>query len=146
MSPRRPSPADSAEAERDARVAEARQRRARIDSALGQAHVPNHIPRRERLLNVGLSLALLALALWGVIHDDLYIPGKRGGGLHLHGLPRWVMTAALLCTVVNLMAVVVDHHDRRPNEASYRRVAAVTQGLAWALFFLALALQFIRGG
>lgn len=51
------------------------------------------------------------------------------------------MYAAFLCAVANLLAVVIDHYDERPNERHYRTFARVTQILGWCLFGLALVLD-----
>ncbi len=39
---------------------------------------------------------LFAYFLFGVISGDLYLPGKRGPGIHLHGLAAWLVTLAPL--------------------------------------------------
>lgn len=102
---------------------------------------PNHIPRAERLKNVLMSGALLAYGTFGLWIDDLFLPSKRGSGLHLHGLPVWVMYLAMILASANLLAVVVDHYDQRNNEHNYRRFAKLTQILGWAAFALALVLH-----
>lgn len=104
-------------------------------------HVPNHIPRRERVANVLLSVLLFAYCTFGALHDDIYIPGKRSAGVHLHGTPMWVMYAAMLCAVANLMSVVVDHYDERANEIDYKRFARLTQVLGWGLLLGAYVLD-----
>ncbi len=132
---------DSAKDELHQAVSEARAHRRRIDAIEGQLHVPNHIPRQERIANVLLSLSLLAYALFGLAHDDLFIPSKRSSGLHLHGAPMWVMAGAMVSAVASLLSVVIDHYDTRPNERLYRRFALGTQALGWALFLGAFALD-----
>lgn len=108
----------------------------------GARYSPNHIPRDERVKNVVLSAALLAYGTFGVWIDDLYMPGKRSAGIHLHGLPAKVMYLAMLFACANLLAVVVDHYDRRNNEHRYRLMAKVTQIAGWTTFVLALVLDF----
>lgn len=113
----------------------------RIDER-GALYSPNHIPRDERVKNVVLSAALLAYGTFGVWIDDLYLPGKRSAGIHLHGLPAKVMYLAMLFACANLLAVVVDHYDRRNNEHRYRVMAKVTQIAGWTTFVFALVLDF----
>jgi hypothetical protein len=112
----------------------------RVDEQ-GALYSPNHIPRGERVTNVLLSTALLAYGTFGLWIDDLYLPGKRTSGIHLHGVPAKVMYLAMLFACANLLAVVVDHYDRRNNEHSYRRVAKLTQIGGWTTFVLALVLD-----
>ncbi|MDR7331603.1 hypothetical protein [Roseateles asaccharophilus] len=134
-------PGDTAADELEQAVAEARAHRSRVDAVEGQLHVPNHIPSSERFAHVFFSLLLLMYASHGLIHDDLYIPGKWAPGVHLHGVPMWVMCGAMISAVASMLSVVVDHYDTRANEISYRRVAIGTQLLGWLLFFGAFALD-----
>jgi len=48
------------------------------------------------------------------------------------GASALFMYFALVCAVINLLAVVVDHYDKRNNEMAYVNVAAATQWLGWA--------------
>ncbi len=99
---------------------------------------PNHIPTSERTINLVLSSILFVYGTFGVIADDLFIPSKRGPGTHLHGEQAYLMYAAFLCTVANLMSVVVDHYDKRNNETNYKLFARVTQLMGWILFVISL--------
>jgi hypothetical protein len=104
-------------------------------------HNPNHIPPGERTVNIIASGILFLYGTFGVIIDDLYIPGKRRPGTHFHGEPAWILYAAFLCAVANMMSVVIDHYDKRNNETNYKLFARVTQTLGWTLFILALLLD-----
>lgn len=104
-------------------------------------HNPNHIPSGERTTNIILSGILFLYGTFGVIIDDLYIPGKRRSGTHFHGEPAWILYGAFLCAVANMMSVVVDHYDKRNNETNYKLFARVTQIAGWTLFVLALVLD-----
>jgi hypothetical protein len=107
-------------------------------------YIPNHIPSGERWWNVGLSLLILAWGAYGLWADDLIIPSKRGGGIHLHGTAAVVMFCAMVASVINLLSVVLDHYDLRNNELTYRRIAFGTQVLGWALFAAALVVHLLR--
>jgi hypothetical protein len=115
-------------------------RHIRVDED-GSLYSPNHIPRGERIKNVLLSSVLLAYGTFGIWIDDLYLPGKRGPGVHLHGVPAKVMYVAMLFACANLLTVVVDHYDQRNNEHRYRRIAKLTQVAGWVTFGLALVLD-----
>lgn len=103
-------------------------------------HTPNLIPVSRR---IGSSLGALGLAAYGAFGiwiDDLLIPGKRNS-LHLSGLPAWVMGLALLCAATHLASVVIDHYDKRDNEARYVLFQTWSRRLGWALAGLAFALH-----
>lgn len=102
---------------------------------------PNHIPYEERIANVILSLAMFAYGTFGLISDDIYIPGKRSHGVHIHGIPAWVMYFAFLCAIANMISVVIDHYDRRPNVHNYKNFARVSQITGWSLFGLSIVLD-----
>jgi hypothetical protein len=125
--------------ELDALVEKTREIR-RVADEHGQAHVPNHIPKRERLTNIVLSLALLAYLAWSAYAGHAYVPGKRGRGIDFMGPSLWPALAAMAFAALNLVAVVVDHYDIRPNERQYRRFAVCSQVLAWLSLLVALAL------
>lgn len=85
--------------------------------------------------------ALVGYGLLGIHYDDLYIPGKRSGGLHLHGLPIWLMFAAILCAALLLGSAVADRYDRRGNGRHNRALARCCKVAAWSLLAAALALD-----
>lgn len=98
---------------------------------------PNHIPFGTRLWNIVCSVFLIVYGTYGLYIDDITIPSKRGS-VHLSGQAAWFLYGAMLCAAANLVAVVVDHFDRRNNELSYLHFSAATQWLGWALFIAAL--------
>ncbi len=102
---------------------------------------PNHIPFGERVINIILSAIIFGYGTYGVLTDDIYIPGRSAGGTHFHGEPTWILYGAFLCTAANLMSVVVDHYDKRNNVKNYKLFARLTQVAAWTLFILALLLD-----
>lgn len=102
-----------------------------------RGHNPNHIPSRERRIYIILSSFILLYGTFGILMDDLFIPGKRSKGVHLHGEPAWIMYSAFLCAVANMLSIVVDHYDRRNNENNYKLFARITQTAGWTLFLLA---------
>lgn len=107
--------------------------------------VPNHIDRATRIINTAYSLALITWGTYGVIMNDLVLPGKRRGRgdvhfLHLHDAPLWLMYAAMICGSLTMLSVVVDHYDRRNNEAAYKRFSSRTALAGYLLFFSSLLL------
>lgn len=110
----------------------------------GTRYSPNHIPRSERIWNTVLSSIVLAYGCHGLSVNDLYMPGKRGPGIHFHDLPAWIMFAAMLCACANMISVIVDHYDQRNNETNYRRFARMTQIGGWCFFALALVRQVVK--
>lgn len=109
------------------------------------AHTPNHIPIRTRFFYILYSAALLLYAGYGLWTDDIYIPGKRSEGMHLHGPAAWSMAGAFAMGALNLIAVVIDHFDTRNNETNYRLIGKVTAWLGYGLLGLTLVLYVSRG-
>jgi hypothetical protein len=103
---------------------------------------PNHIPANERWGNFFFAFVLLGYGGLGINIDDLYIPGKRGSGVHLHGAPAWVMFSAICCAAIVLLATIVDHYDRRDNERHYQAAANWFKTAGWGLFAGAFVLDF----
>ena len=107
------------------------------------AYAPNTVPFKVRLWKITLSVALLIYGTFGVVTDNFLIPTKRGT-LALYGHPAWIMYGALLCLVVNLIAVVIDHYDTRNNEGRYKKFSAFARKLGYTLFVLALILSIVK--
>lgn len=98
---------------------------------------PNNVPLSTRVINTLGSFALLAWGSYGLYQGDIPMPARKGEVAHFTGLATWILYGAILCAVVNLMAEVVDHYDRRNNELLYAHIAAATQWIGWALFIVA---------
>lgn len=101
-------------------------------------YLPNRIPLGERLINIVLSSGLLLYGGYGLQVNDLYIPGKRTSGVHLHDEPALLMYAAFVCGCLVMLSVVVDHYDERNNEQKYRAFAKAFKWLGWGSFVASL--------
>ncbi len=102
---------------------------------------PNHIPEGERWWNGFLSFLLLSYGTYGLSVDDIYLPGRRGPGMHFHGVAAWLVYGAMVTAAANLISVIVDHYDKRNNETNYRLFARATQVFGVVLFSLAVLVQ-----
>jgi TRAP-type C4-dicarboxylate transport system permease small subunit len=107
-------------------------------------YTPNHIPANERVWNVISSIFLFLYGTYGVWVNDLYIPGKRSRGIHLHDVPAWIMYGAIICACVVMLSVVVDHYDKRNNETNYKFLANFFRYTGWCFFALSLIMAIIR--
>ena len=103
---------------------------------VGQAAAPTG----ALLMRVAGAVVLVAYGVIGVLQDDVVIPTKRGT-FHLHGLSGWTMAGAMLCAALALLAVVIDHIDRRDDELAYKRFGKWTARLGWVLTGLAIGLN-----
>ena len=102
---------------------------------------PNFIPAQKRIYYFIVSVGILIIITIGLFNDDLYLPGRGGRGIHLHGIPAWILYFAGLCAIANMISVVIDHYDKRKNERDYRIFAKVTQILSFIFLFLSLVLD-----
>lgn len=107
-------------------------------------HTPNHIALSTRIFYAVASLGLILYGAWGLWSGDLFLPGKRGPGLHLRGIPAWLMAGAMLAGAANMTSVVADHFDTRNNETNYRLFGKFSLWTAAILFALSLLL-FVAG-
>jgi TRAP-type C4-dicarboxylate transport system permease small subunit len=108
------------------------------------SYTPNHIPPNERVTNTLFSIFLLLYGGYGIWVNDLYLPGKRSKGIHLHDVPAWVMYGAFICACLVMLSVIVDHYDKRNNEINYKRFADIFRVLGWCFFGLSLVLAIKR--
>lgn len=106
-------------------------------------YVPNIIPLGKRIWNILSSLFLLAYGAYGLWIGDIYIPGKRGSGTHLHGLAAWAMYAAFIAACLAMLSIIVDHFDKRDNEARYKYFADKCNTVGLVLIFVSFAIAII---
>ncbi|MFT4807336.1 MAG: hypothetical protein ACI9LX_000653 [Paraglaciecola sp.] len=107
-------------------------------------YIPNDIPINERILNLVISVSLLTYGLYGFYKGEIYIPGKRGDGMHLYGEAVWIMLAGLICGAIVFISVVLDHYDQRDNEHKYYKFGSVVKYMGIGCFSLAIIWELIR--
>jgi len=116
--------------------------RNRIKSRFG-VYLPNRVGVAERLAYCALALALLAHATLGLCMDDLVIPSRRGPHTHLHGWQAWLAAGSVYLVAMSLISRVIDHHDKRDNEVSYRQFEQVCWYLSAALVIVSFFVSVI---
>ena len=82
-------------------------------------HKPNVIPSMVRVALVIWAVCLFAYICAALAIGYTYVPGKYGGGIFLSGFPTLLVVLAASGLLLAALLTVVDHYDRRPNEASY---------------------------
>lgn len=82
-----------------------------------------------------IGLLTLQFAVVAAANGLVYLPGKRSEVM-LSGLPTLLIVIASLALTAASALHVIDHHDRRPNEATYQ---AGMRALGWLAFGLYLA-------
>ncbi len=87
---------------------------------------PNQISPGISIKNLIMSGLLLGYGIHGLLKDDIFIPGSSSNGVHFHGGPAWILFAAFLCAICNLIATVIDHYDRRNNKKKYQLLLKIT--------------------
>ena len=98
-------------------------------------HTPNHISEEERMKCILFAAALLIYGTYGWFNDDIYIPGKRGRGIHFHGAACTLIYGAFIFGAANFISVIVDHYDKRNNETNYQKFAKVSRIIGLILLF-----------
>lgn len=96
----------------------------------------NVIPLQTQIGHALAALALLGYGTYGVVVDEIIVPGKHST-LVLHGWSVWAIYAAMICGALVLLSVVVDNYDPRDDERYYHIFAHTFQALGWGLFFVA---------
>jgi hypothetical protein len=81
-------------------------------------HVPNQVPLAVRLQLAVLATGLLLYLCAALAIGHTYLPGKRGG-LLLGGTGTLLVVLGVAALLMAALLKIVDHYDRRPNEATY---------------------------
>lgn len=102
------------------------------------SYLPNKFSLSKRLWNTIASIFLIGYGGYGIINNDLYIPGKRNGGIHLTDAPAIMMYGAFICGVLVMLSTIIDHYDERDNEHKYKQFAKILKFCGWSLFGFAL--------
>lgn len=87
-----------------------------------------------------LGLLILQFAMVAAANGLVYLPGKRTEVM-LSGLPTLLIVIASLALTAASALYVIDHYDRRPNEAVYR---ASMNKLGWLAFGLYVAAPLVE--
>lgn len=101
-------------------------------------YVPNHVPAATRIVNGLLSLTWMTWALIGILSGHMFF--LLGLPLHFSGVPALVFSLAVLASAAACSVTIVDHHDKRDNERTYRRAHRVCWAAAAGFFVLAIAI------
>lgn len=107
-------------------------------------YVPNSISLGKRAFNIVAAMFLLIYGSYGIYINDLYIPGRRGRGIHLLDQPALLMFSAIVCASLIFISVIVDHYDTRNNENKYTSLTRLFKFLGWSLFIGAFVLHATR--
>lgn len=103
---------------------------------------PNRIRLRARVFVAFFAAILIAYGVHGLFIDDIFIPGRRSAGIHFQGLPAICLFSAMCLAASAYIALIVDHYDRRDNEATYQKIVNVLCLLALVAFVCANLLHF----
>lgn len=99
-------------------------------------HKPNVIPAKARVALVIVAAFLILFMCAAAATGYFYLPGKRGGFL-LSGFPTLLIVLAASGLFLAALLTIIDHYDRRPNEASYSRLRTYCLRGALYLFIAA---------
>lgn len=112
----------------------------RVKGEWVRPHRPNQFPLRARLAIGVFGGLFLQFACVAAANGLVHLPGKRGSVM-LSGLPTLLIALASLSLFAASALYILDHHDRRPNEALYQAGRRFLGGLAFALFLAAPLLE-----
>jgi len=125
-------------------LAQARKQYAEQGSLEPLRYVPNVVPLKKRITETLVTLLVLAYCGYSLWRGELFLPNISRyhvgslprESLILHGVEAWLLSAALLFGVLQFFVPVIDHYDKRNNEALYEKIALVCRVLMFV--FLAL--------
>jgi hypothetical protein len=82
-----------------------------------------------------LAAFFLFYGVRGIYLDDLFVPTRRGNGIHFHGLPAWMAAGALFCFAASLISYLVGSLENPPNRPGDRSFNKWMKYLGTGLFF-----------
>lgn len=117
---------------------------ARAGYMRGEVYRPNSVLFEARVLYTVLAAVLISHAAFGILNNEIYIPGKSSG-IYLYGTSLWMMSGSLFLAGLALTSMVVDHYDKRDNEATYARFLKSTSYSAGTLYVMSFVLAVYQG-
>lgn len=136
-------------------LAQAQQQFAECGSLEPLQYVPNVVPLKTRITETLVTLFVVAYCGYSLWRDALWIPNVnrnqafnviREPGFTLQGVEAWLFSGALLCGVLQFSVRVIDHYDKRNNEALYEKIALVCRVLMFMFLALWLGAHLYLGG
>jgi hypothetical protein len=100
--------------------------------------VPNQLSLAARLFYGVTALTWFGWALIGLVSGHMFVLLTRRGPWHLSGLAASLFCGAVLLCSALCALQVVDHYDRRDNEAAYGAMRRCLLWVAFTLFVLTL--------
>lgn len=99
-------------------------------------HRPNFIPLKTRVFLAICAFFLFVFVLVELALGYTYLPGKRGGFL-LSGIPTLMIALSATALLLATLLTIIDHYDKRPNEASYKSLRSFCFKTSLYLFIAA---------
>jgi len=96
-------------------------------------HRPNYIPLKTRVFLAVCALFLIVFVLAELAFGYTYLPLRRGGVL-LSGIPSLMLAIAATALLSAALLTIIDHYDKRPNEARYVALKSACYKTAIILF------------
>jgi hypothetical protein len=120
----------------------------RLSAGKAQPYKPNVVPRHARVWNILIATYLVCWGGFGLYASKVDLWGMRLRIAELQGSPALLMALAFICGALVLIAEVVDHYDKRNNEAAYKGFRRFLVRSGWcmaAASLLSHALLFFAG-
>lgn len=123
-------------------LAQAQQQFAQRGSLEPPGYVPNVVPLKKRITETLVTLLVLAYCGYSLWRDALFLPNisrSQSSGISsftLHGVEAWLVSGALVFGVLQFFVPVIDHYDKRNNEALYEKIAQLCRMLMWVCLVL----------
>lgn len=123
-------------------LAQAQQQFAERGTLEPLSYVPNVLPLKKRITETLVTLLVLVYCGYSLWRDALFLPNisrSQSSGISsftLHGVEAWLVSGALVFGVLQFSVQVIDHYDKRNNEALYEKIAQLCQMLMWVCLVL----------
>lgn len=104
-------------------------------------YTPNEVPISTRVIFLFSGIGIIVYTIVGLTKGSLWVFGTRGKSMFLSSGPMWLMAIAFFLAASNILSDVVDHMDKRNNEARYVKYRAFSKTAAWIFFIAALVLN-----
>jgi hypothetical protein len=103
---------------------------------------PGRLTAFSRVMHILFSLFFVG---YGLLTDEVWLPGRRRGDIHLHGSAVVCFFLATVCAAAFLTAEVVEHYDRQGEARRYQLFRRIAGLLGWCCLGLSLSAWLYQG-
>lgn len=106
------------------------------------SYIPNEIPLKSRITSGIFASILIAISGYAIYRQHIVIPyavkRRRNALFEFTGAETIIPILAMTFATIALLAIVLDHYDKRFNERTYQLITNIGMGIGLFLYMISM--------